>query len=110
MSTSTMPRCGIDTPRLSPEEIATTLQHALPSWQFDADGNTLLRRVEVKGFAKAVYLTNFATFLADQSGHHPDIRLGWGYFEIRFTTHDAGGVTAVDVNCAKRFDEILFKS
>lgn len=110
MTTDTNLRCGFDTPRLSDSDIAQALQQDLPGWQFDSDESALLRRWQTKGFAKAVYLSNLAVFLADQSGHHPDMRLGWGYFEIRFTTHDAGGVTAVDVNCAKRFDEILSKS
>lgn len=105
--TVTPVRCGTGAPRLTVEEINTHLQDDLPEWRFDGVENVLIRRVEMKGFAKPIYLTNLATFLADQSGHHPDLRLGWGYFEIRFTTHDAGGVTAVDLACAQRFDAVL---
>ncbi|MBT8154174.1 4a-hydroxytetrahydrobiopterin dehydratase [Epibacterium ulvae] len=100
-------RCGADTPRLTTAEIDTHLRESLPEWVFLDGENALMRRVETKGFAKPVYLTNLATFLADQSGHHPDLRLGWGYFEIRYTTHDAGGITAVDIACAQRFDAVL---
>lgn len=95
-------------PCLSDDALAKALQGTLANWTLDrTEGTALLRRVTVKGFAKAVYLTNLATFLADQSGHHPDLRLGWGYFEIRFTTHDAGGVTETDLACAHRFDALL---
>jgi 4a-hydroxytetrahydrobiopterin dehydratase len=60
--------------------------------------------VQVKGYAKAVYLANLGAFLADQAGHHPDVSFGWGYCKVRFTTHAAGGLTEGDVICAAKFD------
>jgi 4a-hydroxytetrahydrobiopterin dehydratase len=71
-------------------------------WQV-ASG-TLKRRLEFKGFAKAVLHANLAAFVGDKQGHHPDIAFGWGYCEIVFTTHEAGGLTENDFICAARFD------
>jgi len=40
-------------------------------------------------------------------GHHPDIRLGWGYCEVAFTTHAAAGLTDNDLICAAKLNAIL---
>jgi len=77
----------------------------------DADwkntGVELVRRLEFKGFAKAVYHANLAAYLGDSEGHHPDIRFGWGYCEVTFTTHDSGGLTENDFICAAKFDRLI---
>ena len=76
-------------------------------WQLSADATSLTRRLEFKGFAKAVYTANLAAWLADQQGHHPDIVFGWGYCEILFTTHEADGLSENDFICAAKFDRLL---
>ena len=104
-------RCGPDTPTLNRAEAAAFLSARLPDWTLSADGQSIERRFTVKGFAKALYLCNLATFLADKSGHHPDLQLGWGYFTIRYTTHDAdngaGGLSIVDLTAAEVFDQAV---
>ncbi len=79
-------------------------------WNMDADVTRLVRRLEFKGFAKAVYHANLAAWLADQEGHHPDVAFGWGYCEIIFTTHEAGGLTKNDFICAAKFDGLVGKA
>ena len=39
--------------------------------------------------------------LAERKDHHPDLKVGYGYCEVLFTTHDAGGLTALDAECAR---------
>lgn len=102
---------GLGTQTVSPDEARHQLSERLPDWRLSADGQSIERHFEVKGFAKAMYLCNLASFLADKSGHHPDLKLGWGYFIIRYTTHDAdngnGGLSEVDIKAAERFDLAL---
>jgi 4a-hydroxytetrahydrobiopterin dehydratase len=100
-------RCGIDTPTLSFDAARAAVAATLPDWSLSDDGTTIERTITTKGFAKATYLAGLAVFLADKSGHHPDMSLGWGYFTIRYTTHDAGGLTQVDLNCATQFDKLV---
>ena len=69
----------------------------------DPSGNP----IEVKGFARAVQLANVAAWLGERQGHHPDVRFGWGYCEVAFTTHAAGGPTRNDLICAARLDALL---
>ncbi len=89
--------------RLSETEIKTAMA-GLEGWALD--GGTLVKRLSFRGFAKATYHANLAAFLGDQSGHHPDIAFGWGYCQVTYTTHDAGGLTAQDFDCAARFDRM----
>ena len=45
--------------------------------------------------------------MAEQRNHHPEIRLGWGFCRITFTTHDAGGLTQADLDAAAALDAAL---
>jgi len=85
---------------------ARQLQSALHTdWTLGT--TSLTRRLEFKGYAKAVYHANLAAWLADQQGHHPDVAFGWGYCEITFTTHDIGGLSENDFICAAKLDRLL---
>jgi 4a-hydroxytetrahydrobiopterin dehydratase len=106
LSEKGVPKCDANTPLLSEADLTAAMRE-LPEWQVSEDGMSIARRVSVKGFAKAVYLANLASFLADRAGHHPDVSFGWGYCELRFTTHEAGGLTEGDVICAAKFDAAL---
>ncbi|MCI2398717.1 4a-hydroxytetrahydrobiopterin dehydratase [Aliiroseovarius subalbicans] len=87
--------------RLSDKNVQVRLA-TLDGWHLD-DGK-LVKRLQFKGFAKATYHANLAAYLGDQVGHHPDIAFGWGYCQVTFTTHDAGGLTVQDFDCANKFD------
>ncbi len=78
----------------------------LQGWALSQDACTIRRRWTFKGFAKAVQMANLAAWLGDRQGHHPDIRFGWGYCEVAFTTHAAGGLTENDLICAARLNAI----
>lgn len=79
----------------------------LNGWKLSDDGTTMRRRFEFKGFAKAVEMANLAAWLGNKQGHHPDITFGWGYCEVAFTTHEAGGLTENDFICAARLDALV---
>ncbi|MCE0505263.1 4a-hydroxytetrahydrobiopterin dehydratase [Roseivivax sp. GX 12232] len=101
-----IPKCDANAPVFARPEAEARLAD-LPEWQLSADGKTITRRLTVKGFAKATYLANLAIWLADAAGHHPDMALGWGYFTLSYTSHEAGGLTEADFACAAQFDALL---
>ncbi len=96
--------CSVDTPLLDGEVLAAGLG-GLPGWA--ARENTIFKRFEFKGFAKAVQMANLVAWHSDRMGHHADISFGWGYCEVVYTTHEAGGVTAVDIDCAQKLEALL---
>ncbi len=92
---------------LREDETAALCQELHEGWRVSTNGKSLQREFLVKGFAKAVFLTNSCCFIADQQDHHPDIELGWGYCRVRFTTHSVGGLSLNDFICAARLDALV---
>ncbi|MEO6334601.1 MAG: 4a-hydroxytetrahydrobiopterin dehydratase, partial [Pyrinomonadaceae bacterium] len=79
--------------KMTADEIESSLA-STNGWRLD--NGTLFKRFEFDNFADSLALVNEVGEIAEASDHHPDIALGWGYAELRTTTHDRGGVTDVD--------------
>ena len=47
--------------------------------------------------------------LSEKKNHHPDIVIGWCAVEVKFTSHDLGGVSEKCLELSKLTDE-LFKA
>lgn len=90
--------------RLSADELSAALAD-LPSWSGDADG--LRRTVELPTFRDAVDTIGRIADVAEQLDHHPDVDLRWRTLHLTLVTHSAGGVTANDVDLARRIDALL---
>ena len=90
-------------PRLSPEEVAEALA-GLPDWT-EGDG-ALRRRYRFGDFGEAFAFMTRCALLAEKVDHHPDWRNVWSRVEVVLTTHDSGGVTALDVEMARAMDAL----
>ncbi|MBC9247883.1 4a-hydroxytetrahydrobiopterin dehydratase [Paracoccus sp. 11-3] len=88
-------------------DAARAMMDQLNGWILSDDATTITRRFEFKGFAKAVEMANLAAWLGNKQGHHPDISFGWGYCQVRFTTHEAGGLTENDFICAAKLNALV---
>ena len=77
----------------------------LPGWA-QRDGS-IFKRDEFKGFAKATQMANLVAWHSDKMGHHADISFGWGYCEVVYTSHEAGGLTENDFLCAIRLEALV---
>jgi 4a-hydroxytetrahydrobiopterin dehydratase len=97
--------CSGDTPRLNQEEIDALSRQIAPEWTV-AHGRKLFRRFRVKDFATAFALTGRVAELAEQEGHHPDLKVGWGYLEVELTTHAIGGLSRNDFILAAKIDQL----
>ncbi|WP_299846104.1 4a-hydroxytetrahydrobiopterin dehydratase [uncultured Paracoccus sp.] len=91
----------------APEAVRQMMAQLDAGWALSEDATKITRRFEFKGFAKAVEMANLAAWLGNKQGHHPDIAFGWGYCEVTFTTHEAGGLTENDFICAARLDALV---
>jgi len=45
--------------------------------------------------------------ISEDEGHHPDISFGWGYAEIKITTHAIEGLSENDFILAAKIDQII---
>nr|WP_284144060.1 4a-hydroxytetrahydrobiopterin dehydratase [Ottowia testudinis] len=58
------------------------------------------------GLRQAMALAQAVAALAESLNHHPDLFVGHGRCRVRWTTHDAGGVTALDLDAARQTDAL----
>ena len=57
-------------------------------------------------FLTAVHGVDEIAVVAEEMDHHPDLDIRWRNLRVGLTTHDAGGVTQLDVEQAHRVHEI----
>ena len=89
--------------KLSDAEIATALS-TLPHWKLD--GGKLHRQYEFADFIAAFGFMASAGLVAQGMDHHPEWFNVWNKVRIDLATHDAGGVTALDVKLAHSMEEL----
>ncbi len=88
---------------LSEIEIHAALQR-LPQWE--RRGQRLVREVRFQDFVSAIAYVNQLVAPAEALGHHPDLEVGWGRVVITLTTHDASGITPLDIQLAEAIDQL----
>ena len=89
---------------LSENEIQAALAD-LEGWSGDARGIT--RAAELPSFPDAIRVVDEVALVAEELDHHPDIDIRWRTLTFACSTHSEGGVTAKDVELAKRIDRII---
>ena len=68
--------------------------------------NHLQKRWQFKGQSRPLFFAQETWKLANEQNHHPEVTFGFGYAEIKITTHDAKGLTEKDFTLAKAIDGI----
>jgi len=82
--------------KLTGQQIA---DEGLTGWAYLLGG--LQTRVHTENFATGLAIVNAIGAAAEQLNHHPDLTLSHDHVDIRLTTHDERGVTALDVQLAR---------
>lgn len=88
---------------LTDEEIAEALEH-LPEWE--VRDQWLRRTYKTPGWTHTMLLANAIAYLAEAAWHHPDLSLGYAQVTVKLQTHRVRGITASDVELARRIDEV----
>ena len=52
-------------------------------------------------------LRNALALIAHREDHHPDLSVHFDRCVVRFNTHDAGGISKSDLDCAQQADALL---
>ncbi|MCA9587237.1 MAG: 4a-hydroxytetrahydrobiopterin dehydratase [Myxococcales bacterium] len=91
-------------PKRLPDADIDAWLSAHPGWARVADG--LERGWKVADFGAALAFAVRLGVVAEGKDHHPDLEIGWGRAKVRWTTHDAGGVTSLDLELAERTEAI----
>jgi 4a-hydroxytetrahydrobiopterin dehydratase len=90
--------------RLSPEQI-DALPQTLQQWS--VVNGKLHRELRFADFNEAFGFMSRVALVAETLGHHPEWFNVWNKVVIDLTTHDAGGLSTLDLELAQRIDALL---
>jgi 4a-hydroxytetrahydrobiopterin dehydratase len=78
----------------------------LATWKLEDSGKAILRTYRFPGFRAAFGFMAEAAIEAEKLDHHPEWSNVYREVKIRLTTHDAGGLTELDLELARRMEAI----
>jgi 4a-hydroxytetrahydrobiopterin dehydratase len=92
-------------PALLDSQAVDTWLSAHPGWERTGEGGKAIARTfKHPDFATALAFVVRVGCWAERHDHHPDVELGWGRARLLWSTHDAGGVTPLDLSGAEACD------
>jgi 4a-hydroxytetrahydrobiopterin dehydratase len=99
-------RCeGADVPYTA-QQARSLMGQLHEGWQVSADGKAIRRELRFQDFYHTMGFVNALAHVANAEDHHPDLEVGYNYCNVRFSTHDAGGLTEKDFICAAKTDAL----
>jgi 4a-hydroxytetrahydrobiopterin dehydratase len=67
----------------------------------------LSKKFKFKNFIESQKFINKVSAVSEIEGHHPDILFGWGYADIKITTHAIEGLSENDFILAAKIDQLI---
>ncbi|WP_242042144.1 4a-hydroxytetrahydrobiopterin dehydratase [Leptolyngbya sp. FACHB-541] len=89
--------------RLSETEVSDRLQQ-LPDWT--VRDQQLVCTYQLGSFVEAIAFVNRLVDPAEAAEHHPDLLISYNRVTVTLTTHDAGGLTALDFALAEAIAQL----
>ncbi len=78
----------------------------VPGWREVEDRDAIARKFLFKDFNEAFGFMTRAALVAEKMNHHPEWSNVWRNVEVTLSTHDAGGLTELDIRLAEAMDKI----
>jgi 4a-hydroxytetrahydrobiopterin dehydratase len=78
---------------------------AHPGWVREGE-DAIAKSFEHPDFSSALAFAVRLGMLAEKRDHHPDVLIGWGKARVVWTTHDAKGITRLDLELAEATDAL----
>ena len=75
-------------------------QKKVDGWNITKDKDEiffLIKKFTFKNFLESQKFVNIVGQIDEEEGHHPDIIFGWGYSEVKITTHAIKGLSENDL-------------
>jgi 4a-hydroxytetrahydrobiopterin dehydratase len=89
--------------KLSDSEIGAAL-NSLPGWSLES--GAIVKTYKFGKFAEGIAFVQRIAEAADAMDHHPDIDIRYTKIRVALSTHDAGGITAMDTRLAGQIDRV----
>ena len=77
----------------------------LPGWQLD-DAGKLAREFQFADFSEAWGFMSRVALEAEKMNHHPEWFNVYRTVRVQLNTHDAGGITELDIELARRMNQL----
>ena len=97
----------VDRRPLSADEVARLVE-SLDGWELD--GSSLRRQLVFDSFVQAFGFMAQVALIAERLEHHPNWSNVYNRVDIAITTHDAGGLTALDFEFVRRVDSVVSRA
>ncbi|HEY0201086.1 MAG TPA: 4a-hydroxytetrahydrobiopterin dehydratase [Burkholderiaceae bacterium] len=93
---------------LNATEIVARLAQ-LQGWALHGDGaNVAIEKTfRFANYYETLAFVNAVAFIAHTQDHHPALVVEYSRCVVRWSTHDVGGLSATDFDCAARVDALL---
>jgi 4a-hydroxytetrahydrobiopterin dehydratase len=93
---------------LSATEIVAGLAR-LEGWKLAGDGPQVAieKSFSFANYFETIAFVNALAWIAHRQDHHPDLAVHYNRCVVRFNTHDVGGISVTDFDCATQADALL---
>jgi len=93
---------------LTATQIVAKLAH-LEGWTLTGDGADVAieKSLSFADYYKTMAFVNAVAFIAHAQDHHPDLSVHYNRCVVRYNTHDVGGISARDFDCAALIDALI---
>lgn len=89
-------------PKLTDDEVRDGLA-GLPGWA--REGDEIVKVYERATFPDAIDFVGRIAELAEAANHHPDLDIRYRKVRVALSTHDSGGLTALDLSLAGEIEQ-----
>jgi 4a-hydroxytetrahydrobiopterin dehydratase len=98
--------CEGGVPPLTPAKAKKFRKQLHKDWKIAKDSKSLARSLKFKDFYRTMSFVNALAHIANTEDHHPDLKVGYGYCDVAFSTHAIGGLSVNDFICAAKLDRL----
>ncbi|NDV02873.1 4a-hydroxytetrahydrobiopterin dehydratase [Pseudoroseicyclus tamaricis] len=88
---------------ITEEERAEAIERG---WVLADEGTALEKRFEFRNFVEAFGFMTRSALFAEKWNHHPDWANSYKTVDVKLSTHDTGGLTALDAKLARKMDQL----
>jgi 4a-hydroxytetrahydrobiopterin dehydratase len=92
-------------PAIIPQAEMSASLAKLSGWKLADDGKAIERRFKFADFSEAFAFMARGALAAEKLDHHPEWSNVYNRVDVRLSTHDAGGVTSLDIELAGLLDK-----
>ena len=92
--------------KLAPDQRNAALAK-VPEWQSVEGRDAISRSFKFKDFSEAFGFMTRAALVAERMNHHPEWFNVWNRVDVTLSTHDAGGLTELDIKLAAAMDKLV---